>query len=392
MIRAEMSGNSHWKRSGWAGWPAKPPSGLSPRLIDALSKHQYAQLRENIPIIYIAVAALTVGAALANESLTAPPLQQAVPIILLIVSAIQIFRWRKRPADAETAEFARSQLRRTTILSSMMMGIGSAWSVLSFLDASMGRMPMAPVFMFFGAFAIANCIASIPKAAFSLLVVGLVPLSVAMIMRGDPGFTVMAISILLVGVLQARLVLQRFCDMAETLVLRDELESLARTDPLTGLLNRRALSQRLSERFAHPKTVPFVVAMLDLDHFKPVNDEHGHAVGDALLCALAARLTTSLREGDLVARLGGDEFALIFDAPRDLDAIAGRLVALTTTLGRPYRLAGHDIRVTASIGAAVFPHDGDTMETLFEAADAALYREKAKVTPRLRAVSIQCTI
>jgi diguanylate cyclase len=383
-----MSLRMEKRRSAWAGWPAKPPPGLTARLSDALAKLQYAQLRENIPVIYIAVAAITVGAALANESMTAPPLQQAVPIILLLVSAIQIFRWRKRPPDAETVAFAKKQLFRTTILAMVMMAIGSIWSVMSFLDASPGRMPMAPVFMFFGAFAIANCIASVPRAALVLLAFGLLPLSITMILKGDAGFTVMAISVLLVGVLQARLVLQRFSEMAQTLILRDELESLARTDPLTGLLNRRALSQRLAERFAHPGTVPFVVAMLDLDHFKPVNDEHGHAVGDALLCALSARLTTSLREGDLVARLGGDEFALIFDAPRDLDAVAGRVAALTTTLGRPYRLAGHDIRVTASIGAAVFPFDGNTMETLFEAADAALYREKAKATPRLRAVPV----
>ncbi len=372
----------------WAGWPAKAPQGLSPRLADALAKLQYAQLRENIPVIYIAVAAITVGAALANESMTAPLIQQAVPIILLLVSAIQIFRWRKRPADAESVSYAKGQLTRTTILATVMMGVGSIWSVLSFLDAAEGRMPMAPVFMFFGAFAIANCIASVPRAAFALLAIGLIPLSVSMIMVGDPGFTVMAISVLLVGILQARLVLQRFGDMAQTLVLRDELESLARTDPLTGLLNRRALAARLSERFAEPRTVPFVVAMLDLDRFKPVNDEYGHAVGDALLCALAARLTSSLREGDLVARLGGDEFALIFDAPREIDAVASRVAALSVALSRPYRLAGHDIRVTASIGAAVFPHDGNTMASLFEAADAALYREKAKSAPLLRAVPV----
>ncbi len=383
-----MSDRAQYWKPAWAGWPAKAPQGLSPRLIDALAKLQYAQLRENIPVIYIAVAAITVGAALANESMTAAPIQQAVPVILLLVSAIQIFRWRTRPADAETVEFANRQLFRTTVLAVVMMAIGSVWSVLSFLDAPPGRMPMAPVFMFFGAFAIANCIASVPRAALALLTIGVTPLSVAMIMKGDAGFTVMAISVLLVGVLQARLVLQRFCDMAQTLVLRDELESLARTDPLTGLLNRRALSARLSERFADSRTVPFVVAMLDLDHFKPVNDDHGHAVGDAVLCALAARLTSSLREGDLVARLGGDEFALIFDAPRDIDAVSGRVAALTAALSRPYRLAGHDIRVTASIGAAVFPRDGDTMDSLFAAADAALYREKAKAPQQLRAVPV----
>ncbi len=375
-------------RPDWAGWPAKAPQGLSPRLADALAKLQYAQLRENIPVIYIAVAAITIGAALANDSLTGQPVQQAVPMILLLVSAIQIFRWRKRPADAESVGFAKAQLTRTTILATVMMGVGSIWAVLSFLAAAEGRMPLAPVFMFFGAFAIANCIASVPRAAFALLAIGLIPLSSAMIMIGDPGFAVMAISVLLVGILQARLVLQRFGDMAQTLILREELESLARTDPLTGLLNRRALSQRLAERFAHPGTVPFVVAMLDLDRFKPVNDDHGHAVGDALLCALSARLTSCLREGDLVARLGGDEFALIFDAPREIDAVANRIVALSAVLSRPYRLAGHDIRVSASIGAAVFPYDGDTMDALFEAADAALYRAKADAAPLLRAVPV----
>jgi diguanylate cyclase (GGDEF)-like protein len=115
---------------------------------------------------------------------------------------------------------------------------------------------------------------------------------------------------------------------------------------------------------------------LDLDHFKQVNDELGHAAGDELLIAVARRLREVVREGDTVARLGGDEFTLILNRirePANAAAIAGKILA---ALVRPLVIAGRELRVGVSIGIAVFPDHGEKIEALLEAADHAMYRAK----------------
>ncbi len=154
---------------------------------------------------------------------------------------------------------------------------------------------------------------------------------------------------------------------------------LARRDALTGLPNRTTLRDRLVERLGQAKRAGQAVAVLyvDLDRFKAVNDTLGHPVGDALLCKVAERFKSALREGDIVARLGGDEFAIIqSDAPQPAaaKALAERLVDL---ISRAYVLEGHMIHIGASVGIAISPDHGLEPDLLFKNADLALYKAKA---------------
>lgn len=114
---------------------------------------------------------------------------------------------------------------------------------------------------------------------------------------------------------------------------------------------------------------------LDLDHFKDINDTLGHSMGDALLIELAKRLRLALREEDTVTRLGGDEFILLLP---DVELESAALVAqkLLKTLAKPYRIDQYDLTLTASIGIALYPVDGDNLETLAKNADTAMYRAK----------------
>ncbi|MBA3939761.1 MAG: sensor domain-containing diguanylate cyclase, partial [Sphingopyxis sp.] len=120
----------------------------------------------------------------------------------------------------------------------------------------------------------------------------------------------------------------------------------------------------------------FTVALLDLDGFKAVNDRHGHAVGDLLLCEVAARLRRACGDDAVVARQGGDEFAILAPAgsPLRATALADHLLS---GLAAPYRVGGVTVRVGASVGVAVWPHHGATARKLYEAADHALYAVKA---------------
>jgi diguanylate cyclase len=174
---------------------------------------------------------------------------------------------------------------------------------------------------------------------------------------------------------------RRQCQIAsaEAAHLRRQLrlaEHAASHDPLTGLPNRRAFHQFGTVMLADPTRHPLAVAVIDLDGFKSVNDRYGHATGDEVLVALAARLAT-WAAGDLVARLGGDEFAgllcLRTAGPGGLDGMARVLAA---SLGEPMRVSAGVVRVTASVGL-VPVNVADNLPDALARADAEMYRVKA---------------
>jgi diguanylate cyclase (GGDEF)-like protein len=149
-------------------------------------------------------------------------------------------------------------------------------------------------------------------------------------------------------------------------------------DVLTGLANRALFDEILSHQLAicrRTKT-SLAVVNIDLDGFKPVNDAHGHATGDEMLCMVAARLKAAIRESDLAARLGGDEFALIL--LHTGSAAAQTVVAkLVDSLSAPYSIGSLTLTISASMGIAAFPESGTTAETLSHRADEAMYKAKA---------------
>jgi diguanylate cyclase (GGDEF)-like protein len=158
---------------------------------------------------------------------------------------------------------------------------------------------------------------------------------------------------------------------------------LAQHDALTGLPNRRLLHERLLEALSRARRTKEIVAvlMIDLDHFKPVNDTHGHKAGDDVLRLTADRLKGCLRMTDTVARFGGDEFVVIAEcgaATADVNAVAVKLIdavsrpipALWAPVGAP------DVRITCSIGISQYPRDGEDPDTLVRLADEAMYQAK----------------
>ena len=157
------------------------------------------------------------------------------------------------------------------------------------------------------------------------------------------------------------------------------LRALAMCDPLTCLPNRALLRDRLGQAVAqtHRTKRPAALMILDLDHFKDVNDTLGHLTGDRLLTEAARRLTACVREMDTVARLGGDEFALVICElrhPDDAELVARKAIA---ELAKPFHLEGQDVHVGASAGIAICPTDGSDPDQLLRHADLALYRAKA---------------
>ena len=158
-----------------------------------------------------------------------------------------------------------------------------------------------------------------------------------------------------------------------------ELKTLALQDSLTGLANRRALLSPLTAATASPSSDggKHAFFLIDLNDFKHVNDLHGHALGDRVLQVVAERFRTAARPSDLLARLGGDEFAVLsYNVDRDAaHAIGLRFIA---TLESEIRAGGHSHKIGASVGAALIPNDGTTVEEIIHNADLAMYRAKGQ--------------
>ncbi|HLH95800.1 MAG TPA: EAL domain-containing protein [Xanthobacteraceae bacterium] len=178
----------------------------------------------------------------------------------------------------------------------------------------------------------------------------------------------------------AQSVLVAIVDVTERKQAEARIAYMAQHDALTGLPNRVLFHERLEAALAElpRRGGALAVHCLDLDHFKSVNDTLGHPIGDDLLRAVAERLKACLGEGELVARLGGDEFAVIqmnLNKPSEAGDLAARLI---TALSTSYDIQHHEVVVSASIGIALAPGDGNATDVLMRNADMALYRAKAE--------------
>ncbi len=167
-------------------------------------------------------------------------------------------------------------------------------------------------------------------------------------------------------------------DISERVAAENQIAHMAHHDALTELPNRVLFRETLKKDLSRVKRGELLaVHCLDLDHFKAVNDTLGHPIGDQLLCAVAQRLQSCLREHDTVSRLGGDEFAIVqtrINSSKDASSLANRVVK---ALCEPFQISGHQVVIGVSVGIAVSPSDGNEADHLLKCADMALYRAKA---------------
>jgi len=168
---------------------------------------------------------------------------------------------------------------------------------------------------------------------------------------------------------------RRLAELARTAV---ESHRLAHQDDLTGLPNRRQLIKRLQWAIANAREQQRQLALLfiDLDEFKGVNDRFGHAIGDQLLTIVASRIAACVRSDDIACRFGGDEFVALLPNISDVSVALRVAHHVEERIGRGYRIDGEEIRITASVGLATYPRDGESYDDLLRHADADMFGRK----------------
>ena len=167
-------------------------------------------------------------------------------------------------------------------------------------------------------------------------------------------------------------------DVTDSKAKERQMESIAWSDPLTGVLNRRGFERDAAQRLTDSADdATGALLFIDLNDFKEINESHGHEIGDQLLAIAAKRLRTSLRSCDIIGRPGGDEFvALVPDVDQEIaDKLAQRL---TIALEKPYAIGSEKLHCAASIGLAMYPRNASTLTGLLREADQAMYRAKAR--------------
>ncbi len=266
---------------------------------------------------------------------------------------------------------ARWFIDRMTITSAPMAAICSAWCVVSWLTMPEGPRGYYPLILAMGSLATGYCLASVRRAAIINILIGLVPISLLLLATGERLEMAAGASLLIAMAFLIHVIDEQHGQLVRLLTLQREMRALAETDPLTGLLNRRAIRTEIDALIA---AGPMTLILFDLDRFKPVNDRFGHSAGDRVLAELASRLHAALPPDAKIGRIGGDEFAaLLPGANRVADPEALRAV-----LRAPFEVGQWSLAVDISIGIGSTPGDGTCLQQLFEAADRRLYAVKAE--------------
>ncbi len=171
-----------------------------------------------------------------------------------------------------------------------------------------------------------------------------------------------------------------FSDITNHKKQQEQLSFMAHYDVLTGLPNRALFADRFTQAIAHSKRTErqLAICFLDLDDFKPVNDNYGHDVGDKLLIEVAQRITANVRDEDTVSRQGGDEFAILLNDIESSAQCEQALHRIHYALAQPFFIDNYSHEITASIGVTLYPNDNGDIDTLMRHADQAMYQAKVE--------------
>ncbi|WP_328597933.1 putative bifunctional diguanylate cyclase/phosphodiesterase [Croceibacterium soli] len=349
--------------------------------------------------LYAQPASLIFGAlagiatAVTAAVLTEHPLLIASAGILIIVAVARVIAtlWFRQDSESERGDTHSLDLVFQLGALSFAL-LGGIVGALTLLVGNVAHLPTLTVsYALVYGVSIAARNAGRPVMAMGQLLFASVPVLVAcLLVGGAPLYVFAAILVMLILGMTSitrnvfEVLREQIIAAKASATMADQMREQARTDVVTGLLNRAGLNHALVEQMMKlPQGRSLALFWLDLDRFKEVNDTLGHAIGDGVLAEVAKRLIDTVPEGATVARFGGDEFvaACIVDDRAQCEQLASAMIC---DLSRPFRISGHRIGTGASMGVALLPDDGPDIETVMQSADLALYHAKVGGRNQLR--------
>ncbi len=355
---------------------------------------QYTTLRRQIPLMYalMFINVLFLGI----ESFRDVPFGMSfgIPILLAIAIIARAAVWMRRRSTVAQPDDIRRYLRGTIISATLLSIVFGTWGFLLFSDAEPIRSVSISLYVFVGAISCCFCLQALPSAGYLVLLFGVMPVTIRLLVASHWSLFSVGANFLIVALLILRTLATNHVSFRQVLQSRTDMlmeqnrakdaelvaQKLAYEDTLTGILNRRALSESIDEviGLGDPNKLLYLF-LLDLDSFKGVNDAYGHNAGDRLLQAVATRLKAIVEPVGHIYRLGGDEFAFTLQ----LDVGASGIVDTTADLlvrevAAPFQVDQFSHYISASIGISCFPIDAASREALLQHADIAMYEAKAR--------------
>ena len=364
--------------------------GNNPELV----RSQIAALSMQIPMLYVILIINTLAISVTHFLLAPVWLTTFLPMPFVAICMYRVAGWRRLRETGEVHEKAVKRLRSTVVLSFVLGAFFAAWGVALYPYGDVYHQAHLAFYMSITVIVCIFCLMQLRAAALALTFGALLPTVLFFASTGEPIMVAIAMNLGLVTVAMMRILFTQYADFSrlieiqqqltvrqiETQELSDQNQRLANLDMLTGLPNRRSFFQEFDAfmQKSRVNNAGFVVALIDLDGFKAINDLHGHAAGDRLLIETAHRLNSIVRPGLVLARLGGDEFAVLLDGSDQEQAIESLGQKICEALRVTFTLNNIVVTISGSVGFAVYPQAGLTKETLLEHADYALMHAKQK--------------
>ena len=360
----------------------------SPQIIFA----QFNELITKVPLLYFILLVNSLVLAYTHYGVAPDYLTLYISGFLGIACISRAVRWYGYRHKTFSYEQAKHQIKMT-VLFSILMGIGfTLWGFTLFSYGNIVLKAHVAYFMSITVIGIAVCLIHLPVAVWAASITVGLPFIMFFGFSGEPVFVAIAINFFMVvgalvlitlsyyrafsNVINAKIELEQQHEHTQRLNLQNEL--LANQDGLTKLANRRSFATYLSKKLAkNSDQHSFIVGLIDLDGFKPVNDIHGHSAGDRVLTEVSLRLQKLLNGDGMLARIGGDEFALVIDHSASHEHIRALGKRITETLQVPFAMRTGLVQISGSCGFAIYPDAGNSADELMDRADFALYEAKS---------------
>ena len=358
----------------------------------ALTVAQFEAFARQVPLLYFILMTNMLAVAWTHRDVAPAWMILYIPLVFTAFCAYRGIGWIRYGGRKVSAEVAHARLKATNRMAPVIAILCISWSAMLFRTGNAYQQAHVAFYSAVTVIGIIICLMHLRSAAMMVTAFVTIPFFIIMIASGQETFIATGVNVLLVAAAMITVLLSHYKDFrqlaltgeileernAAVQALSDENLRLANVDSLTGLANRRQFFHNMEHVFAEAAKTGgrLAVGVLDLDGFKPINDMHGHAVGDKVLVEVGARLSTFERPDVLVHRLGGDEFALIVLG--DIDEVSMMTLGsqICHAIAQPIVLSNIRMQVTGSLGAALYPDVGDSGQDLYERADYALYTAK----------------